>query len=129
MIKDAVSNYMNRVWNEKDLTAIDHYVHERAIIHSLLGAFYGVQAMKNVVQVWLNAIPDMQIELTALIAEDNKAAVQWNAKGTHKGYLKGIHPTDKPLSYSGVTIYGFEDNKIIDYWAYVDMDYLLKQIR
>lgn len=129
MIKDSISDYMNRLWNEKDLSAVDRYVHEKVIIHSLLGAFYGSQEMKNMAQVWLNAIPDMKVQVTSLIAEGNKVAAHWTSTGTHKGHLRSIQPTNRLVNYGGVSIYGFEKGKIIDYWGYIDMDFLLNQIR
>jgi len=32
------------------------------------------------------------------------------------------------VSYSGVTVYRIKNGQIIEYWAYLDMQYMLSQI-
>lgn len=55
--------------------------------------------------------------------------IQWRAQGTQSGEFKGIKPTGKSISYEGVTIYKIFHNKITEYWAYLDKDHLLNQIK
>lgn len=63
-----------------------------------------------------------------IISENDLVSIQWNAKGTHRGEFKGRKPKGKSVSYSGVTIYRIKNGKIVEYWAYLDMQHLLSQI-
>jgi predicted ester cyclase len=84
--------------------------------------------MKDVVQTWLKGFPDLHVDNELVICENDVVSIQWRAKGTHQGEFKERPPTAKTVSYSGVTIYRIKNNKIIEYWAYLDMMNLLSQI-
>ena len=72
--------------------------------------------------------PDLRVDNDIIISENDLVSIQWQAQGTHHGEFKGKKPTGKPVAYSGVTVYRIKDNKIIEYWAYLDMQHLLSQI-
>lgn len=127
-VKQIAESYAHRVWDNKDLQAIDELLHEECIIHSLLGSFHGKEHMKNVVQAWLTAFPDLTVTNISVISENDLAMIQWKANGTHRGEFKGIEPTGKPIHYQGVTIYRIFEAKIKEYWAYLDMQHIIKQI-
>lgn len=126
--KEIAEKYANKVWNDKEVSAIDRFVHKDVLIHSLLGDFRGTQAMKEVVQAWLKGFPDLSVKNELIISENDLVSIQWSAQGTHKGEFKGKKPTGKPVSYSGVTVYRIKNDQIIEYWAYLDMQHLLSQI-
>lgn len=126
--KEIAEAYANQVWNDKEVGAIDRFVHSDAVIHSLLGDYHGTKAMKEVVQAWLKGFPDLHVDNDIIISENDLVSIQWRAKGTHNGEFKGKKPTGKPVAYSGVTVYRIKDSKIIEYWAYLDMQHLLSQI-
>lgn len=126
--KSVAKEYANRVWDDKDLKAIDDLVDKNAVIHGLLGDFHGPAAMKTVVQAWLKGFPDLNVSNDLVICENNLVSIQWNAKGTHSGEFKGRNPTGKTVSYNGATVYRIKDGKIVEYWAYLDMQYLLSQL-
>lgn len=128
MIKEIAEQYAHTVWNEKNTAIIDQLIDKSAIIHSLLGHYTGPSDMKKIVQAWLTGFPDLKVENLATLQNDDKVAIQWTAKGTHQGDFKGFAPTNKPVSYSGVTIYRILGGKIIEYWAYLDMQHLLNQL-
>ena len=121
--------YAHQLWNDKDLNAIDTHFHENCVIHSPLGDVYGKQAMKNIVQAWFEGFPTLLVNNIAVLSERDRVAIQWQAKGVHSGKFKGIEPTEKSVSYSGVTIYRIQQNKIVEYWAYLDMNALFDQLR
>jgi steroid delta-isomerase-like uncharacterized protein len=126
--KQTATVYAYAVWNEKNVDAIDQYVANDVLIHSPLGDFRGIQALKEVVQVWLTGFPDLAVTNELVITENDLVSIQWHAKGTHKGEFKGRLPAEKPISYSGVTVYRVVNGKIVEYWAYLDMQHLLNQI-
>lgn len=127
-IKSIAVTFAQRVWDQKDLRAIDDLLDPGCIIHSLLGDFYGPSSMKTVVAAWLDAFPNLIVNPTSVLSERDLVVIQWQAHGTHSGIFKGIQPTGRTVSYSGVTIYKINQSKIIEYWAYIDMKSLLDQL-
>jgi predicted ester cyclase len=127
--KELVEHYADTVWNKKDLSIIDKVLHERVVIHSLLGNYHGIQSMKDIVKAWIAGFPDIKVETIASIAEKDKVVLHWKASGTFKGSLRGVLPTGKTAYWEGVTIYALDKGKVLEYWAYLDMEYLFNQIR
>lgn len=126
--KGIAEKFVQKVWNEKDLTVLDTLIHPDIKIHSLLGNFYGANALKDVIHAWLKGFPDLKVTNNMTVTEDDKVVILWNAQGIHQGEFKGKAPKGKTVSYSGVTIYRIKDEKINEYWAYLDMNHLLNQL-
>lgn len=126
--KEVAEEYANKIWNNKDIHFIDHSVNHDVRIHSLMGESRGIENMKAVIHAWLAGFPDLQVINDIIIGENDLVSVQWRAKGTHQGEFKGIEPTGKSVAYSGVTVYRIKENRIIEYWAYLDMQHLFSQI-
>lgn len=124
-----IENYMERVWKEKDLSAIDQFFAQDAVVHSPLGEFHGPQSMKEAVQHWLTAFPDLIVTRVHATSEADRVVWQWTARGTHQGVFKGVNPTGRPVSYMGATTYRLEQGKIVEYWAYVDTAHVLSQLQ
>ena len=126
--KQIAETYASRIWDKKDLSAIDDLVSPMIVIHSLLGDFHGPDALKQVVVAWQEGFPDLSVNNISVISEKDLTVIHWKAEGTHLGTFKGVPSTKKTVSYAGVTIYRIQEGKITEYWAYLDMKHLLKQI-
>lgn len=53
-----------------------------------------------------------------MIAEGDKVAVCFTAKGTHNGAFQGIPATGKRYKISGMTVWRFVDGKIAEEWVF-----------
>ena len=85
--------------------------------------------MKEVIEKWLNAFPDLTVEWEDFIEEGNKVVSRWKATGTHLGGFFETSPSHQEVSYSGVTIYTLnKKGKVIEYWALVDMHAIMSQL-
>ena len=71
---------------------------------------------------------DFHVTLEDMIAEGDKVANRWTARGTHQGDLFGIPPTNKQATWTGISIYRFADGKIVEAWWSKDMLGLLQQL-
>lgn len=126
--REIAEKYARRIWDKKDLSAIEDLLDPKIVIHSLLGDFHGQESMRKVVQAWFIGFPDLIVKNTSTVCEKDLAIIQWQAQGTHQGEFKGIKPTGRSISYTGVTIYRIHGAKITEYWSYLDMNHLLQQI-
>jgi steroid delta-isomerase-like uncharacterized protein len=127
--KKIAEEYANKVWNHKEINTVDQLVHPDVLIHSLLGDFKGTKAIKEVIKTWLDGFPDIRVHNDLVITENDLVSIQWSVTATHKGEFKGVKPTGKSVTYSGVTVYRVKNGKIVEYWAYIDMQHLLDQLK
>ena len=126
--KEIIELYIQQVWEEHDLSTIDRVFTEDAIIHSPLNRTQGRVTMKEMVEKWLQAFPDLEITWHDHIAEDDKVVSRWQAIGTHLGGFFDTRPTNKEVGFTGVTTYRMENGKVVEYWALVDMHAILSQL-
>lgn len=129
MRKTLIENYQDTVWNKKNTAIISQVFDEDAIIHSPLGVYHGPAAMEEIVSHWLTSFPDLNVQLLNTITENDTVVSHWRASGTHKGEFRGVAATNRPIEYEGVTIFRIDGDKIKEYWAYLQMDHLLSQLR
>jgi steroid delta-isomerase-like uncharacterized protein len=66
------------------------------------------------VERFLTGLPDLSFEVDDTITEKDKLVVYWTITGTHRGEFLGVPPTNKKVSFSGITINQIRDGKIIE---------------
>lgn len=126
--KEIIEAYTVELWAEKDLSAINRYFDKDAVIHSPLNRTKGRVTMKDMVEKWLVAFPDLQIQVIDFISEGPMVVCRWRALGTHLGSFFDTRPTHKEVAFSGVTTYRLDAGKVVEYWALVDMHTILSQL-
>ena len=72
----------------------------------------GPAGMRQLVGVYLNAVPDARCVVEEIISEGSTVMVRWSATGTHSGQLLQIAPTGRKINIVGVDIYQFANGKI-----------------
>jgi len=63
-----------------------------------------------------------------MIAEGDKVAVCFTAKGTNDGAFQGITATGKHYELSAMTVWRFVDGKIAEEWVFFDELDLYRQL-
>jgi len=129
--KVAARRMIEEVWNQANLGLIDELVSPNATFHDANvpgGTFSGPEGMKQFVQIYRGAFPDVRMTINDQIAEGDQVVTRWTATGTHKGALMGIAPTGKFATVTGVDIDRYQDGKVVEAWASYDMLGLLQQL-
>jgi steroid delta-isomerase-like uncharacterized protein len=122
---------IEEVWNQANLAVIDELVAPNATFYDPSvpdGKFSGPEGMKQFVQIYRGAFPDVHITINDQIAEGDKVCTRWTATGTHKGALMGIAPTGKRATVTGVDFARYQGGKVVESWANYDMLGLLQQL-
>lgn len=127
--KKLVQDYAERIWRHRDLNAIDEVIAEDIEIHSPLNITQGREQMREIIEKWHAAFPDLVVTWEDILEDGDKVVARWSAEGTHMGGFFDTSPTHREVGYSGVTTYEVKDGKIVKYWALVDMHTLLKQLQ
>src|SRR3982074_2602599 len=87
---------IEEIWNQGKLAAIDELVASNATYHDPHvpgGRFTRREGVKQCVQIYRGAFPDVRLSINDQIAEGDKVVTRWTATGTHKGQFMGIAPT------------------------------------
>jgi steroid delta-isomerase-like uncharacterized protein len=71
---------------------------------------------------------DLTFSVNWMIAEGDKVAVCFTAKGTHDGAFQGIPPTGKKFQASAMTVWRFVKGKIAEEWVFVNDSDLYRQL-
>ncbi|HEX6307510.1 MAG TPA: ester cyclase [Longimicrobiales bacterium] len=132
-VRDAVTRWFEEVWNHRSRDAIDRMMHP-----DCLTAVEGRDApltrddFKEYHRAFLNAVPDIKAEVLWVIAEGDTAIASWRGTGTHTGAGLGIPPSGRPVDFTGLSVFEFEDGRIargFDKWNRGEMIASLMQVR
>lgn len=62
------------------------------------------------------AFPDITLEPTHIIADEEWAAIRIEFSGTHEGEFAGFEPTGEPVEGSEIMLFRIRDGQITEYW-------------
>ena len=77
---------------------------------------------------WREAIPDIKVAVTMMIAEGDLVTVLWKAEGTNTGQGNGLPATGKKVQGRGITIWRIVNGKIREEWSEFDQLRLMQQL-
>jgi steroid delta-isomerase-like uncharacterized protein len=122
---------VEEIWNQGKLGVIDELVASNATYHDPNvpgGKFTGPDGVKQFVQIYRTAFPDVRITVDDQVAEGDKVVTRWTATGTHKGELMGIAPTNKRATVAGMDIELYQNGKLVESWSSYDMLGMMQQL-
>jgi predicted ester cyclase len=76
------------------LLVADHVNHNPATPDQPAGA----EGVREVVNMFRSAMPDLKVVVEDMIAEGDKVVVRYTLEGTHEGELFGVAPTGRRLA-------------------------------
>jgi steroid delta-isomerase-like uncharacterized protein len=71
---------------------------------------------------------DLTFTINWMIAEGDKVAVCFTAKGTHDGVFRGIPPTGRKYEVSAMTVWRFVNGRIAEEWVFSNELDLYRQV-
>jgi predicted ester cyclase len=127
--KEIARRVFEDLWNGGDFeSAIDIYAPD-STLHAPNGSktlpFHPTCWRDSVFPEIHDSFPDLELTIDHIIAEDDLVAVHYAAHGT---FENDTHtPSDNPLpatgeeeTWDGLTLYRFEDGRIVEVWWYWD---------
>lgn len=81
--------------------------------------FHGMEGIQRSVSAYMEALEDFSITVEDQIAEGDRVASRWTLRGTSRR---------RPVSFSGVTISRFVDDRIREDWSYYDSAEVARQL-
>lgn len=80
----------------------------------------GPADIKEYVQVYQTAFPDLWYTVEDITAGDGEIRVRWRATGTHESDLFGIESTGEVFTVAGIDVFVVEDGLITEIYAQWD---------
>jgi steroid delta-isomerase-like uncharacterized protein len=85
---------LNQAWNSHDIEKVlgfysPDYIADDVGLDSLLRGHGGLREM---LQTYWRAFPDLEIAVTDMVIEGSRVATAWVAAGTHQGTIMNIPP-------------------------------------
>jgi len=132
--KQIVHHFVDELWNGRRLQVADELFSADCVTHQLRSgeetttATRSPQQMKEHVQGWLAAFPDLHLTAEQMLAEGDLVFTSVVLRGTHLGAWSGIAPTGKPVSIRFMVVHRIQDGKICEDWVLVESLGFLQQL-
>lgn len=123
-----ISNFIEKVWNNADLAALDELATETYEYYLGGQPPRNIAAMKEFLQAVHTAFPDWKVQVENISGDDEYIAARWTGVVTHRGIFQGIPPTGKRISVCGINMYKIEDGRISQEWEQMDSLGMLQQL-
>jgi len=111
-------------WNRRNFAALDELIAADYFDPSL--QVRSLESYKKLLTMHLKGFPDWHETIEDIIAEGDKVWVRYTATGTHTGEFRGLAPTGKKFTETGVLIWRIVDGKIVEKESavYDELDFL-----
>lgn len=88
----------------------------------------GPSGYLEIINMMRGGFPDIQWKIEDLVAEDERIAVRFTMRGTHKAPFFGVPPTEKSINVQAMNFYRLLDGQILEEYGQPDLLGLLQQI-
>jgi C-1 hydroxylase len=106
-------------WNAGDITAMTQLWSPMMVHHGRSGQL-SVEDTATEMRRFLDAFPDLRMEVHSIIAEGDLVATRLTVHATHKGEYMGIPPTERAVSCALMGQLRIVDGTVVDHWGVAD---------
>lgn len=127
--KALIRRIPEEVWSKGDMAAADTVFsadfvnHNPAFDHAPTREGY-----KQTVQQFRSAFPDLTMAVEHVLAEGNKVALRFRARGTHLGPFGAFPPSGRAIDFTGTGTARIDNGQIVELWVNGDLMGLLQQL-
>lgn len=114
--------------NQRNLAVFDELLSPDVVFHSASTTMQGLEAYKQFLSMNMTAFPDLHFTIEDMIAERDTVVVRYTARGTHQGNFRGLPPTGKQGSGTGMFWDRIVSGKAVEQWFNNDDLGLLQQL-
>jgi len=122
------SRILEEFFSQGDLSKTEELFSSAIVVHDPDKELRGLEQIKQGLTRLRTAFPDLHYTVEDMMAEGDKVMIRFTGQGTHRGEFRGIPPTDKNMTYTGIMILRFVERKVVDYWAVSDVLGIFQQL-
>ena len=119
--KQRTLAFYEKVLNGHNVDLIDEFCAKDCVEHSpppIPDLKQGVEGVKQMLGGWLQAFPDLKMNVVEVIAEGDRVSAVCEWSGTHKGSLMGERPTGKSVHGRMIDFVRIENGMMTEHWGY-----------
>jgi len=125
--KATIRRWVEEAWNTGNFASADGMYGKNYIFHDPDRPLHGPEGISQFVTMFRAGFPDLHLTIEDMIAEGDKVAWRFTARGTHKGELMGIPPTGKQVTVTAMVCSRFAGGKWEEDWSNFDALGMLQQ--
>ncbi len=128
--KAVVRRFIEEIWNKRNMAVIDEIFAPNYVNHDPSSPDFGrgPESVRRLTSFYLSAFPDTRFTIDDQISEGDRVLTRWTARGTHQGDLRGIAPTGRKVTVTGMTVSRVSNGKIIEDYENWDALGLMQQL-
>ena len=128
--KVLVRRFYEEVWGKGNLDVADELFGDRYERHDFREGepLAGAAGQKQIAAAFREAFPDLTWRIDFILADGDFVVGRWTASGTHLGAWAGVDPTGHAMRFSGLNVFRFADDKVVELWNHRDDLGLMEQL-
>ena len=128
--KATARRWSEELWSQGKLDVADEIISPDYQRHDPGDPFpaRGPEDVKRIVKMLRGMLPDLRIEVEAIVAEGDMVVSRYTATGTDTVGYMGMPATGKPIRTPAIQMFRFRDGKITESWAARDDLGTLRQL-
>lgn len=128
-----LKEFIERVWNAKDMDSISEYLDDRYTVHIDTGDPWEGKTLspdqfRERLDYSFNSFPDIHFSIQTSVADGDYVAITWILTGTNTGKIGDFPPTNKKIETRGTTIYHFNNSKVDGHMQVFDRTAVMRQM-
>lgn len=122
--------FVEEILSKGNFNVVDEIVAKDIIVRdNLAPEGRGSELLKTQVREYRTAFPDLTFTIDDILqTTGDRVVVQWKARGTHRGPLMGIQPTNRPATATGVEVLRIANGKIVEGTSYWNAYHVFQQL-
>ena len=128
--KATARRWSEELWGRGNLAIADEIIAPDYVRHDPGDPFpaRGPEDVKRIVTMLRTMLPDLNIEIEAMVAEGDMVVTRYTATATDTiGYM-AMAPTGKKIHTTAMQFFRFENGKVVESWAVRDDLGTLRQL-
>ncbi len=130
--KAILRRITDEVFNQGNLDVVDELFAPNYVLHDPGvpgGELRGVESFKQQwVSMFRTAFPDLQLTVQDQVAEGDRVVTRYVGRGTHRGELMGIPPTNNVALVSGMIMSRVSGGRVEEDWNNLDTFGMMQQL-
>ena len=125
----TMARRFRETWDRaKGVVEVEKYVASDSVWNMPGGPPLDREQASGMAAMFYAAFPDMHHTFDDQIAEGAKVVSRVTFRGTHHGDFQGIPATGKEVTFGAIFIDRYQDGKVVEHWAQMDMMGLMQQL-
>ena len=128
--KATARRWSEELWGRGNLAIADEIIAADYVRHDPGDPFpaRGPEDVKRIVTMLRTMLPDLNIEIDAMVAEGNMVVSRYTATATDTVGYMGMAPTGKTIRTTAIQFFQFDNGKVVESWAVRDDLGTLRQL-